>query len=159
MVAFYVRQYGLDTRAGSIYVGIGLLCLDIVYLWYPDYKAVVKRVIGSECYRKRTLEVKCAVKLISDLKEVWILTQVISRHEGARPIIFAESESEPEHEARPGTEVAACRIYFGEERRDEKLRLMTFSIDPYSEEIFVYNRQSERIPLEEWRKGEREINP
>jgi hypothetical protein len=86
-----------------------------------------------------------------DLPEVQSLDEDISKHKGVRPIIIVESE--PDASAKPGTEEAAFRVYFGEDHKTHTVRVLTFSVDGQTRKIFVYNDAlPERIPYEEWKK-------
>ena len=86
-----------------------------------------------------------------DLPEVESLAEEISKHKEVRPIIIVEAEPDPN--AKPGTEEAAFRVYFGEDHKTHTVRMLTFSVDGQTRKIFVYNDAlSERVPYEEWRK-------
>ena len=86
-----------------------------------------------------------------DLPEVQSLAEEISKHKGVRPIIIVESEPGPN--ANPAAEEAAFRVYFGEDHKTHTVRVLTFSVDAQTRQIFVYSETlSERIPYEEWPK-------
>jgi hypothetical protein len=85
-----------------------------------------------------------------DLPEVEALAEQISKHKGVSPIIMVEAE--PDLNAKPGTEEAGFRVYFGEDHKTHTVRVLTFSVDARTRKIFVYNDAlSERIPYEEWK--------
>jgi hypothetical protein len=106
---------------------------------------------GQDCSKLDFLGPSCAEELIMDLPEVKSLAEQISKHKEVRPIIIVEDEPNPN--AKPGTEEAAFRVYFGEDHGTHTVRVLTFSVDARTRNIFVYNDAlSERIPYEEWKK-------
>ena len=108
--------------------------------------------MGQDCSKVDFLSPSCAEELIMDLPEVQSLAEEISKHKGVRPIIIVESEPDPN--AKSGTEEAAFRVYFGEDHKTHSVRVLTFLIDAETRQIFVYDDAlSERIPLEVWRKN------
>jgi len=107
--------------------------------------------MGQDCSKVEFLSPSCAEELIMDLPEVKSLAEEISKHKAVRSIIIVEAE--PDSNAKRGTEEAAFRVYFGEDHGTHTVRVLTFSIDAETRQIFVYNDAlSQRIPYEEWKK-------
>jgi hypothetical protein len=108
--------------------------------------------MGQDCSKVDFLSPSSAEELFIDLPEAQLLAEEISKHKGVRPIIIVESEPDPN--AKSGTEEAAFRVYFGEDHKTHSVRVLTFLIDAETRQIFVYDDAlSERIPLEVWRKN------
>ncbi|HWR57420.1 MAG TPA: hypothetical protein VN328_00910 [Thermodesulfovibrionales bacterium] len=120
------------------------VCPSWEYQWSGDLKCAKNR--------EPRITAKEAEKIIWELPEVRLRAERI-RKSGARP--FTRIESEPEAEAKPGTEKAAFTIYFGEKHVTHTVREITFLVDAYTRKISVYDEVTDNImPLEQWKGGE-----